>query len=325
VALALAGPAAVPASAADRVTFKLDFSPVGYHAMFYAGLGRGVYREHGLEVDIIPGTGSHAAVLDIAGGKIDFAFADTSTLALAALNGNVRDVAVVGMVLEVTPYTILYLKNKGIAKPADLSGRTMANFQGSGVGRLFRAFARLNGVDFASVKEILSSPPTYLNPLVVGQADLAPSTVNQFVNLLEPAKQAGNELGQFRFVDHGLNMFGAALIASGKTIGGRADVVKRFVQASLESVAWTARHPEEAVDHLLKSNPQLKQARAVAELRAILEVSVPRGATAANPLHLGWVDPAKMQKTVDLVREAYGLTQVVDPATLYTNAFVAKP
>jgi NitT/TauT family transport system substrate-binding protein len=317
--------AAAPARAADSVKFKRDISPVGYHALFYAGVSRGVYERHGLTVDIIPGTGSHAAVLDIAGGKVEFAFADTSTLALAALQGGVKDVKVVGMVFEVTPYSILYLRDKGIAKPADLAGKTMANFQGSGVGRLFRAFARINGVDASGVKEILSAPPTYLNPLVVGQAEFAPSTVNQFVNLREPTRQAGHELAEFRFIDHGMNMFGAALITSARTAGERGDVVKRFVRATLESVHWAARNPEAAVDELLKRNPQLRKERALAELQAILAVSVPRGATAAEPLHLGWVDPAKMSRTVDLVREAYGLTQTVEPGSLYTNEFVARP
>ena len=326
--LALAGIILIggaPPAGAETVRFKLDFSPVGYHAMFYSGVSRGVYKQHGLDVEIIPGTGSHAAVLDIVGGKVEFAFADTSTLALAAMNSGVREVKVVGMVLETTPYSILYLKNKGIAKPSDLNGRTMANFQGSGVGRLFRAFARINNVDFASVKEILSAPPTYLNPLVVGQADFAPTTVNQPPNLREPARQAGNELAEFRFVDYGMNMFGAALIASASTIAQRPDVVRRFVRATLESVHWSARNAEAAVDELLKTNPHLKKPRAVAELQSILAVSVPRAITAADPLHLGWIDPAKMARTVDLVREAYGLSQSVDPATLFTNEYVARP
>lgn len=320
-ALQAAAPAAL---AADKVTFKLDFSPVGYHAPFYAGVSRGVYAKHGLDVDIIPGNGSYPAVLDVANGKIDFAFADTSVLALAALKG-LRDVKVVAMVFEATPYSVLYLKNKGISKPADLAGKTEANFTGSGVGQLFQAFARINGFSTSGIKEILSAPPTYLNPLVVGQADFAPSTVNQTVNLRGLAKEAGNDLGEFRFIDYGINIYGAAILANTKTIAEHSDVVKRFVRATLESVQWAARHPEAAVDELRKTNPQLKNDRALSELRAILQVSIPRGASAADPLQLGWVDEAKMAHTIDLVRESYGLKQTVDPRALYTNAYVAKP
>jgi NitT/TauT family transport system substrate-binding protein len=237
----------------------------------------------------------------------------------------VKNVTIIGMVLEITPYSILYLRNHGITKPADLAGKTMANFQGSGVGRLFRSFARINGVDASGVKEIISAPPIYLNPLVVGQADFSPSTVNQTVNLREPARQAGNDLAEFRFIDYGMNMHGAALIANTQTVAQRKDLAKRFVHATLESVQWTAKNPDAAVDELLKSNPQLKKDRALAELRSILSVSIPGATTAADPLQLGWTDAGKMARTVELVRESFGLSQQIDPATLYSNEFVARP
>jgi NitT/TauT family transport system substrate-binding protein len=317
--------APIAAVAADAVKFKLDFSPVGYQAPFYAGVSRGIYRKHGLAVDIIPGNGSYPAILELSAGKTDFAFADTSLLALAALQGGLRNVEVVAMVFEVTPYSVLYLKNRGITKPTDLAGKTEANFQGSGVGQLFRAFARINRIDISNVKEILSAPATYLNPLVVGQADFAPSTVNQFVNLQGPTAQAGNDLGEFRFIDYGIDMYGAALLANTDTVKNRSDVVRRFVQASLESIQWAAKHPEAAIDDMLKSNPQLDRQRALGEFRVILSVSIPRAKTATNPLELGWVDADKMDHTIDLVRDSYGLKQAIAPGELYTNKFVVKP
>ena len=189
----------------------------------------------------------------------------------------------------------------------------------------FACLLVLNDVNISGVKEILSAPATYLNPLVVGQADFSPSTVNQFVNLRDPAKQAGNDLAEFRFIDYGIDMYGAALLANTKTIDERSDIVKRFVQASLECVQWTAKNPASAIDELLKSNPQLNRERALEELRAILSVSIPRGRTVTNPLQLGWVDAEKMDHTVELVRQAYDLPQSATPTKIYVNSFVAKP
>jgi NitT/TauT family transport system substrate-binding protein len=314
-----------PAFGADKVTLKLDFSPVGYHAMFYAGVARGTYKQHGIDVEIIPGNGSYAAVLDVAGEKIDFGFADTATLAVAALNANIRNAKVVSMIFEVTPYSVLYLKNKGIGKPQDLKGKKMADFQGSGVSRLMKVFAQVNGVDLSGVETLMSSAPTYLNPLVVGQADFAPSTVNQTANLMEPARKAGNELAEFTFAKYGIDIYGASIMANTKTIAQRSDMVKRFVRATMESVRWTAQNPGQAVDLLLKSNPQIQKAKALADLESILRTSVPRGKTATNPLALGWVDADKMKNTIQNVRTAYELSQSIDAAALYTNDYVAKP
>ena len=316
---------AAPALGADKVRFKTDFSIVEYHAPFFAGVARGVFKQHGLELEIVPGTGSQVAVMDTAAEKTDFAMADMSLVALAALNANVRNVMAVGAVFEVTPYTLLYLKNRGIKEPRDLNGKTMANFTGNTGGALFKIFARRTGVDVASIKEIVSAPAAYHNPLIVGQADFAPTTVNRLPTLAGAARQAGNELAEFRFADFGLDFAGHALLANVKTIEQRPDVVRRFVQATLESLQWSARNPEQAVDLLIQANPHLKREPTLAGFTAVLEACIPRGRTASNALSLGWFDNGRIQKTVDVVREAFALTQTVEPGTLYTNAYVAKP
>jgi NitT/TauT family transport system substrate-binding protein len=324
VGLLIAGLGA-PAFAADRIRFKTDFSIVEYHAPYFAGIARGVYRQHGLELEVIPGAGSQVAVMDTAAEKVDFAMADMSLVALAALNANVHNVKAIGAYFEITPYTLLYLKNRRITRPQDLNGKTMANFTGNTGGALFKIFARRNGVDVGSIKEIVSAPAAYHNPLIVGQADFAPTTVNRLPTLAGAARQAGNELAEFRFAEYGLDFAGHALLANIKTIEERPDVVKRFVQATLESLQWSARNPEQAVDLLIQANAHLQRALTLAGFTAVLEACIPRSRTATSAVSLGWFDNARVQKTIDAVREAFELTQTVDSERLYTNAYVAKP
>ncbi len=88
---------------------------------------------------------------------------------------------------------------------------------------------------------------------------------------------------------------------------------------------WSAKNPQAAIDELRKSNPQLIEGRALAEFRSILEVSIPRAASAADPMQLGWVDKKKMMHTIELVRESYGLKETIDPEAIYTNTYVAEP
>jgi NitT/TauT family transport system substrate-binding protein len=122
-----------------------------------------------------------------------------------------------------------------------------------------------------------------------------------------------------------MNYLGSSIITHAQTIEQRPDLVKRFVEATLESVQWAARNPEAAVDFLTQANPQLKKPAMLADLKTILDVSIPRARTAARPLQLGWIDPERLRFTIDLMREAYDMKAIVDPATFYTNDYVAKP
>src|SRR5262245_29151095 len=51
-----------------KVTFSLDFLPLGRHAPWYAALGAGCFREEGLDVTIIPAQGTAQAVQAVDSG-----------------------------------------------------------------------------------------------------------------------------------------------------------------------------------------------------------------------------------------------------------------
>ena len=58
----------VGVSAADKLTFQLDWLPNGDKAFAYVALKQGFYAAEGLEVSIIPGRGSSDAItIDPAG------------------------------------------------------------------------------------------------------------------------------------------------------------------------------------------------------------------------------------------------------------------
>jgi NitT/TauT family transport system substrate-binding protein len=44
-----------------KVRLRLDFSAVGYHAPFFLGVGRGFYREQGIDREVLEGKGSSSS------------------------------------------------------------------------------------------------------------------------------------------------------------------------------------------------------------------------------------------------------------------------
>src|SRR5579875_2850154 len=97
-----------PSSSTQQTTLMLDFSPTGYHALFYYGLDHGIYSSNGINLTILAGSGSANTVAAVASGKADFGFADTGTLAVAAATTNVSNVRIVAMVFQTTPGVVIY-------------------------------------------------------------------------------------------------------------------------------------------------------------------------------------------------------------------------
>src|SRR5260370_25306859 len=77
------------AQAQDRdVKFALDFISLGRHAPWYVALGKGFYKEEGLNVSILPSKGTADAIRSVATGTTEFGFIDIPSLVAAGNNAS---------------------------------------------------------------------------------------------------------------------------------------------------------------------------------------------------------------------------------------------
>jgi len=88
--------AQVPALAQERdVKFVLDFISLGRHAPWYVALGKGYFKEEGLNVTIQPSKGTADAIRSVVAGIADIGFIDVPSLvASGSAGGAIKIVAV---------------------------------------------------------------------------------------------------------------------------------------------------------------------------------------------------------------------------------------
>ena len=67
---------AAPPPGLTKLTFSLDFIPLGRHAPWYAAIGAGYFRQAGLDVTIIPAQGTAQALQSVASGVAELGLAD---------------------------------------------------------------------------------------------------------------------------------------------------------------------------------------------------------------------------------------------------------
>src|SRR5712691_10925489 len=133
-------------AAAEKINFQLDWIAYGRHAPYYAALEKGFYRQRDLDVSIAQGRGTLQSIRTLVAGQSQFVFLDIGVmLSVRAKEG--APIKALACMYQRTPHTLFYMKNKGIAKPKDLEGKTIAFSPGDSPKLMFPAFAKANGID----------------------------------------------------------------------------------------------------------------------------------------------------------------------------------
>jgi NitT/TauT family transport system substrate-binding protein len=303
--------ACTQAQAADKVTFVTDFGYNGRHAYYFVALDKGYYAKQNLDVQIVRGQGSADAVKQVAAGTAQIGFADTGAVILGRGNDQIP-VKLVAIVYAKPPQAIYVLKESGISKPKDLEGKKLADTAFSAVPKLFNAYAKAANIDAAKVTWLVASSDSLPGMLTTGRAD----GIGQFI-VGEPllAKTAApKEVFALSYADAGLDLYGSGIIASDPTLKSNPDLVRRFVNATLQGLKDAIANPQEAGAIMNKHHREVDADIATAETKIV-------GTLTGQPL--GVIEPARVQKTLDIVGQAYPLKHAVAADDLYAPGFVA--
>ena len=307
-------------ASAEGVRYILNWVPDGQQAAWYAGREKGFYKEQGLDLTVIAGSGSAKAVKAVGGKAAEFGLADMGEI----IKGRARNIPVraISILLAKAMNVIYVLKDSGIKKPTDLEGRTIGGPVWSSLRTVFPLFAKVNKIDASKVKWI-SMPPSAMAPsMYSGKVDSIATFTSNEHNIERGARAAGKKLHRFVFSEWGVNLYSLALNTLDERIKNNPSQVRRFVHASIKSLAWTAKNPKEAIKILLKSYPQAtEKSEGIKWISAfnsmITETTLQHG--------LGYMTKAKIKFTRDAIMSGLGKDpSAVAVNDLYTNQFLPK-
>jgi NitT/TauT family transport system substrate-binding protein len=301
-------------------TIRLDFIIGGKHAPWFVALEKGFYAKRGLTATIQAGSGSADTVRAIAAGGSDFGFADMSTAIVARTRGTpVLTVAQFGYV----PATIMWREDTAIKKLKDLEGKSWAISPGQAQWYLMPAYCRINKIDFKSIKIQETAAPIQPAALVAKRTDFIVMyrASNDEVAELAATKQ-GMKLNRIFMKDTGLDIYGTGLIVKEDDIKQRPDLVRAYVEGTMEGLRYTRDHQEEALQILLKQKPELDLALTTLQLKnALYEVFIPPESVQSG---LGFMKPDIMDKTVRITNEYFDVGRKVTAAEVFTNRFIKQ-
>ena len=303
-----------------RVTIRLDFIVGGKHIPWFVAQEKGFYAKRGLDATIQAGAGSADTVRNIAAGGADFGFADMSTTIVARSRGTpVQTVAQLGYV----PTTILWREDTNIKTLKDLEGKSWAISPGQAQWFLMPAFCQINNINFKAIRIQQTAPPLQPAALVARKADFIVMfrASNDEVAELAADKQ-GIKLNRIYMKDKGLNIYGSGLIVKDDDIKRRPELVRAYVEGTMEGLRYARDHQEESLEILLKLKPELNKALATVQLKnALNEVMIPPESVQVG---LGYMKPEIMEKTVRITNEYFDMGRKVSTKEVYTNRFIKR-
>lgn len=311
----------------SRVKLMLNFSPTPYHAPFFYGESLGIYKNNGINLTIVPGQNDGAPISAVSTGQVQFGMTETPNLVQAVGNSNISNVRIVAIIYPRTVYAVLY-NEAVITSVSDLAGKSagaMSPTSGGIATILFDLMAQQNGISLSSIRFDYASSPVHNAELVAGKIDFSLTALHQLAPLQAQANQNGIKLGAFPYADYGIDTYGLALITSTQVIQQHSDLVKRFVLATMQSLADTMNNPSAAISALTKAQPQINETLALEGYQLDLGCCSSNMTGVTDPLQLGWIDPPRMQQTVSVVVNGLNITKTINAADLYTDAYVLQP
>jgi len=300
--------------AVDKVSYVTAFGAVGRDSFVWVAKEKGFFKEAGIEVDIQKGAGNVQNLTLLKSGKVQFAALDFTGAVIQSGLGKFTDWRAVAAVHQQTLVSIMTTADTKITTPADLKGKTVATGAGSVSELLFPAYAKLAGLDPASVK-LQGAQPTALNGLMAQRKVDALSTFLLSKKALATASK--KEVVVMPYSTYLSDLFGNAIITKPELISSDRDLVARFTTAAMKGLQYSIDHPDEAAAILNKAEPTAAVPAAIGEIEAMKPyVSSPGGAA------IGHMDEQRVARTIAVLQGAALMPTGLTPDKVVDFTFI---
>jgi NitT/TauT family transport system substrate-binding protein len=272
---------------------RVGVIPIVDVAPIYLGVEQGFFEDHGLNVELVPGSGGAAAVPGVVSGDYDLAFGNVTSILLANTEGLPLRVVANGVASTGDPETdfsqVMVTADSPIQSAADLQGKTISvnNLKNIGEVTIRKAIEDAGG-DPSDVEFVELPFPDMPAALEAGDVDAA-WVVEPFVTVI--AGQGGRSV-LANFAEPIPDLTVATYFTTEQVVQEDADLVDDFQAAIEESLTYADENPDE-VRRIILTYTQVPEAAAA-------EIALP-----SFPQEINWDSVS----TVAELMQQYGITE----------------
>ncbi|MCX7373014.1 MAG: ABC transporter substrate-binding protein [Alphaproteobacteria bacterium] len=317
---ALAAPAAWAQPARQNLRFAVDWVIQVNHSWAVLAARRGYFQQEGINATVERGFGSGQTIQQVAAGALPLGFADIPTAIQFAMRNPQVGLRVVGVIFDGSPLVLTVDANGPIRSARDVEGRRIAAPEADAGRQMFPAFARAAGADLSRVEWVNVTGQLREAMLVRGEVHGITGFITSTIMGLESIGMPAARQRHFRYREAGLPFFSGGLITTQRFAAENPALLRGAVRALMRGTQHMARDPNDAIAAVREQEPLTDPAVERRRWEVVRDEMLVTENVRANGL--SFVDPARMQRNIDIVRDTFGLTQPFTPADIWDGSFL---
>lgn len=303
-----------------NLRFSLEWLFRGTQAPITYAVQKGIFKAQGLTVTVDRGAGAGDTVNRVASGAYDAGFSDLNAIIKFNAENPGKEVQAFYVVFDSAPHAIFAFKDSSIRTPKDLEGKKVGAPAFDGARQLFPAFAKANDVDASKVRWETMAPQLREPMLIRREVDAISGYITSAPFALRTLGAKLDDVLMLRFNDAGVDFFGSVIFARADWLAKNPQTAAALTRAVNQAMIASINDPRAAVASLKERDAlvdlDLEQSRLLLTLRDL--VLTPNARTSG----LGGADPARLQRTIDFVLDAYGVKTKLTPAQVFADRFL---
>jgi len=299
-----------------KVSLALDWYPNANHAGLYLAQERGYFTDAGLEVELYTPSDPSVVLQTVGAGRDDFGISYQTDVLL----GRAEDVPVVSVAALVQHplMGIMVLKSSGIARPADLVGKTVG-YPGIPSQQAFlETMLTSDGASMDDI-ELIDVQFNLVPALISGRVDAAMGAFWTHEPIL--AEQEGYPVDMLRVEAWGVpDYYELVLVTSEQKIADDPELIAALLGAVGHGYRDALAEPDAAIATMKKAYPELDEAVERAGIGLLAGVWLdPDGRYGAQSAQR-WTDYANWMKGAALIPDDLDETAAFDASLMPADA-----
>jgi NitT/TauT family transport system substrate-binding protein len=297
------------------INFRLGWVVTGDMAPYYIALQQGYFADEGLDVTIIPGTGSSVNVTQL--GTQTIQFGEVAGDVLVQGRGQGIPVKAVAAVYQSTPVAITSRADAPIETPQDLTkeGVTLGVAKASAAYQGLTLMLEAQEIDPADIEQV-EIGFAGADALVSGKVDAFMAYAND--DSIQ-AEVAGTPVHNMMVRDWGVDSYGTTIAINAEWEQDNGDTIEAFLRAVKKGVDAVVEDPDAGINAAAGAFPDLDQEFNL----KILKTSIPLWSSDATEENgFGYMTEEQWQNTLEVAEAGGLLEEEVTIENLYTNEYL---